>query len=162
MVFRPLPHRPLAIGRDLNVFAVFLVAAHFIQQPWFSGRNFNGPDLLFGFIEFAGRVGHVPFPAHLGTAGVDHGLAIGREPEGKNVLTVIALVVGDLARHKARRVRHPHIAFALAVEYPGDAVGVRSRSQTSGERRTHYLLQGELWTLGACSERGQKQNDEQS
>src|SRR5258708_36003689 len=134
MVFRPLPHRPLAIGRDLNVFAVFLVAAHFTQQPWFSGRNFNGPDLLFGFIEFAGRVGHVPFPAHLGTAGVDHGLAIGRETEGKNVMTVIALVVGDLAGHNALRVDHPHIAFALTVKYTEAADGVSSRTKSSRDR----------------------------
>lgn len=58
------------------------------------------------------------FAAHLGPARIDGGLAVWRELNGKDVLAIIAQVVGDLARGESGGVRYPDVAFAFAVKNP--------------------------------------------
>src|SRR5579863_5059359 len=121
------PHCKLAIRRNLNVCAIFPLAAHIAKQPWFAILYVCRPDLLFGFLKIAGGIGHMTFPRDLRPSRVYHSLAIGSEAQAENLLAVVALVVGHLAGLKPGSICHPDIAFPFQIKDPGNAVSAGCR-----------------------------------
>src|SRR5262245_3358189 len=143
MLLRTGPHRPLTVRGELDVLAILATAAHITQQARLAALDFSSPHLLFRLSQFAPRVRDMATLTDLGAARIDYGLAVWSEIDGKDVLAVIALVAGHLSRFEAGCSSDPDVALALAVEYPGDAIGLGRRGQTTGKGRTHDLLQSE-------------------
>src|SRR5262249_6097623 len=98
MLFGPGPHRPLAVWRELNVLAIFLITAHITQQARLAGLNFSRPNLLLGLAQLACRIGHVAAFAHLRAPRIHQCLAVWSKVERENVLAIIAVVMSHLAR----------------------------------------------------------------
>ena len=153
------PDHPLTIGRELYVLAILFIAAHVADQPRLARLHVRRPHLLLGFFDLAGWIGHMAFAVHFRAAGIDHGLAIGRKLHGKDVLAIVALIVRYLAAGKFRRIRNPDIAFALAVEHPGNAIGLVCRGQRRGKRRAHHLFQREAGFLRQTRSRDQNEEE---
>src|SRR5215467_12357923 len=120
MVLRPYPHNPLAVRRDLYVLTIFFVATHIADEPLLPALQVRRPYLLFRFLDFAGGISHMSFAAYFGSSSKEHGLSVRREFYGKDVLTIVALVVRHLAGGEVGRVGDPHIPLALAVKHPGN------------------------------------------
>src|SRR5579872_274054 len=57
------PDRPLAIGRNLDVFTIFMLAAHIAKHPSLAALNLGSPDLLLGLLQFTCGIGHMALPA---------------------------------------------------------------------------------------------------
>ncbi len=154
MTFRPHPDCQLAVRGNLHVLTILLVAPHLAQQAGSAVLDIGGPHLLFGLLQLAGRIGHVPVAADLRTARIDRGFAVRRKAERNDALAVVALVSCHLTRREAGSIGDPDVALALAVEDPGNSIGLGCRGQSRREGRAHHLFQRELWALGACCERG--------
>src|SRR5215470_11381880 len=129
MLLGTRPHRPLTVRGELDVLAILATAAHIAQQARFAALDLSGPHLLLRLSQFATRVRDMAALTYLGTPGIYKCLAIWSEIHGKDVLAFIALVAGHLARLEAGRISDPDVALALAVEYPGDAIGLGRRGQ---------------------------------
>src|SRR5215831_16948282 len=162
MALLSLPDCPLAVRRKLNVFAAFLIAAHFAQHARSAALHIGCPHLLLRFFVLTGRIGYVTFAIELGSAGIDDSLAVGGKPERDNVLPVVAVVMRHLARREAGGVGDPHVAFSPGVENPGDAVGLTGRGQSRRERRADNLLQGEASFLRQSANRACEYDPDQS
>ena len=112
MILRPHPNRGLSVGRKLDVLAIFFRAAHIAQQARLARFHVGGPHLLLGFFRFRSGIGNMAFAVQLRPARIDHGLAVGRKLDGKNILAIVTLIMRNLPPGEVRRVRHPDVALA--------------------------------------------------
>src|ERR1700691_4785853 len=133
------PHRPLAVGRNLNVFTPLFRATHLTQQSrrriLALGLYIQRKDLLLCASSPALRIGALLLPVQLTAQHKDHGLAEGSEPDAGDGLAIVGTVMSDRARRlsKIRTVSHPHVADSLGIEHPSHAAAVCGRHQASGE-----------------------------
>ncbi len=141
------PHRPRSVGRNLNIFAIFLGATHVTQQPRrrVFAIHIQREHLLLGAFRPALRIGTLLRVVQLAAQRIERRLGVRRESQAGDRLSVVRAVMGKLSRsmNKIRTVRHPHIANTLCVKHPRYAAAVRSRRQLARKRRTHHLLKRE-------------------
>src|SRR6267142_6136618 len=94
------PHRRLAVGRELDIGAVLLLAAHVAEKARLASGEIDGPYLLLRPLQISRRIGDVSFAPDLRSARVDDGLAAGSQPDAENLLAVVALIRSNLMRLK--------------------------------------------------------------
>ena len=141
------PQCPVAVGRDLDVFAAFFRTAHFAQQSRLSIARIHllSEHLLLDFNRAALRIGAFFFFIQLAAAGKKDRLSVRRELETGDGHAVIGVVVSHLSRGgcEVGALGDPNIAHAFAVENPGDAVAALGGGQSRREWRTQNLFQRE-------------------
>src|SRR5437773_9450693 len=129
----PGPDDVLPVRRNLQILALFLVAADIAEQTWLATVHIYRPCLLLRHLRETLRICRGPFLVDLAAARVHDRFAIRREPHARDLLPIVAFVMRDLAWHEIRRVCHPNVALAFVVEDPGHARCMRRARQTVGK-----------------------------
>ncbi|PYK10668.1 MAG: hypothetical protein DME65_09120 [Verrucomicrobia bacterium] len=118
-MFLRRPDDILSVRRNLQILAALAIAADIAQQTRLGTAHIRGPCLLLGHFWQALRICGCTFLIRLAPARVHNRLAIRRQPQARDLLPIIARVVGYLSRHELRRAGHPDVALAFVVEHPG-------------------------------------------
>jgi hypothetical protein len=119
------PDDILPVGRNLEVFAAFLVAANVTEQSRLTTAHIYRPRLLLRHFCLACRICRRAFFVRLAAARVNDRFAIRRQLHARDRLAIVAFVMRDLSRYEIRRVCHPDVTLALVVEGPRDARRMR-------------------------------------
>jgi hypothetical protein len=123
------PHRELAVGRELHIFALFLRAAHLAQQPGRAGVHLDRPHFLLSWPDSAGRIRHAPTLIRLTAANVNERAAIRCDAQAGDGQPFITRIPSYLPGGEVRRVGDPKVADSPGIEYPGNPATVRRRNQ---------------------------------
>src|SRR5882724_12151701 len=135
-----------------------------------AGVNFFGfattpsdrPDGLFdssGIARWIRKLSGWIFPA---AASVHERVAIGRERDRRNFLTVVFEIGREATGFEIRTFGDPDIALALFVERPRDATAGFRRSQIRWEWSAHDLLEREVLLRLYTSTQNGEQNQERN
>ena len=142
----PGPDDILPVGRNLQILALFLVAADIAEQTRLATVHIRGPCLLLGHFCLALRICRGAFLVDLAAARVHDRFAIRRQPHARDRLAIVTLVMRYLSRHEIRRVCDPDVALAFVIEDPGHTRRMRRACQAVGKWRTKHLFDGEAFT----------------
>src|SRR5262249_50427238 len=115
------PDDVLPVGRNLQVFAAFLVAANVAEQTRFTAAHIYRPRLLLGHFCLACRICRGAFLVRLAAARIYDRFAVWCQSHARDWLSIIAFVMGYLSRHEIRRACDPDVAFPFVVEHPRHA-----------------------------------------
>ena len=105
-------------GRNLQVFATFLVAAHVAEQPRLTAAHVCRPRLLLRQLCETCRICRRAFLVRLAAARVNDGLPVRRQAHACDRLAIIAFVMRHLSRNETRGVCDPDVALAFVIEHP--------------------------------------------
>src|SRR6059058_3964996 len=132
--------------RNLQILALFLVAADIAEQTWLATVHIYRPCLLLRHLRETLRICRGAFLVDLAAARVNDRFAVRRQPHARDRLPIVAFVMRYLSRHEIRRACDPDVALAFVVEDPGHTRRMRRARQAVGKRRTQHLLDCEAFS----------------
>src|SRR5438128_11262242 len=95
----PGPDDILPVRRNLQILALFLVAADIAEQTWLATVHICGPWLLLGHLFQAFGICRGAFRVELAAAGVYDRFAIRRSRHARERLPLVPLLLRFLSRH---------------------------------------------------------------
>src|SRR5206468_10495190 len=114
----PRPHDILSVRRNLQILALFLVAADIAEQTWLATVHIYRPCLLLRHLRETLRICRGAFLVDLAAARVHDRFAVRRQPHARDRLTIVTLVVRYLSRHEIRPACDPDFPLALVFDIP--------------------------------------------